>query len=467
MKKIHLFFLVIAVAALATGVFFLAQRQSVTTTDEAEESTSTEIEEPPVPDPVPAAAKDLVQQPSSTDALGGYDVLVADRGNNRLIELTPDKRIVWEYDFVLPKPGFGADDAFFADGGKTIIANLEEYQVIQQINYRDKSVVWTYGTPGVAGDAPGFLNTPDDAYQLPNGDVSVADIKNCRVIEISPEKKIVRQYGVTKTCGAADGLLNKPNGDTPLPNGHLLVSNIVGATLVELDENGKKIFSMKLPLRYPSDPQLTKAGNFLISDYSDPGKIIEITRGGNVVWEYAFTGGEQSLNRPSLAIELPNGNIMANDDFHHRLVVIDKQSKKIVWQYGVTGKPGNGPGQLNVPDGFDIIMRGPSFFSSTATAVTGPANGYPVGTVMKQRASLLNTAVRMSGFMLHDAGPYIVVSDESRGNITANDLPMSGISGTTLVSGQKYLFTGVLREKRLSSRNGYSFELLAPPAAMP
>jgi len=101
---------------------------------------------------------------------------------------------------------------------------------------------------------------------------------------------------------------------------------------------------------------LTRAGNFLISDYVRPGKIIEIGRDGSVVWEYTAKG-QGGLNHPSLAIELPNGNIMLNDDLNHRVIVVDKLTKIILWQYGVTGQRGSGAGYLAVPDGLDIIKE--------------------------------------------------------------------------------------------------------------
>jgi hypothetical protein len=99
---------------------------------------------------------------------------------------------------------------------------------------------------------------------------------------------------------------------------------------------------------------LTKANNFLVADYSRPGKIIEIKRDGTLVWEYA-AAAEGFLRRPSLAIELPNGNILANDDLNHRVIVIDKAAKKILWQYGSTAVSGAAAGQLSIPDGVDII----------------------------------------------------------------------------------------------------------------
>ena len=46
---------------------------------------------------------------------------------------------------------------------------------------------------------------------------------------------------------------------------------------------------------------------------------------------------------------------MANDDCNDRMVAIDAATGALVWQYGITGKPGIAPGELNTPDGFDLL----------------------------------------------------------------------------------------------------------------
>ena len=295
-----------------------------------------------------------VAQPSDAAALGGYDVLIADRGNNRLLLVSPEKKVLWEYDFAGLPPSHGADDAFFIDDGRRIIASLEHEQIVQIIDRASKALIWEYGQKGKRGSAAGLLDFPDDAYQLPGGDIIVADIRNCRILAIAPDKHVIRQAGVTGRCDRKAPFLASPNGDTPLANGDILVSTIRDHSLVELDADFKEVFRMQLPIRYPSDPQMTSAGNFLISSYTHPGRIIEIDRQGTVVWDYRAEG-EGGLNRPSLAIELPNGNILANDDLNHRIIVVEKASKKILWQYGVTGRRGDAPGYLHVPDGLDII----------------------------------------------------------------------------------------------------------------
>ena len=40
------------------------------------------------------------------------------------------------------------------------------------------------------------------------------------------------------------------------------------------------------------------------------------------------------LAGPSLGLPLPNGDILVNDDFNDRVIVIDPVTNRIVWQYG-------------------------------------------------------------------------------------------------------------------------------------
>ena len=471
MRKQFIAIVVIACFGIAAGAVILfsrtqskttfvsnSQNQQLTSNDsdnESQDSAPDGDEEPAPANPVPASPADISSLPTDTSALVGYNVLIADRGNNRLLEVTPDKKIIWQYQFNLPKMGLGADDSFFTDNGKSIIVNLEEYHVIEIIDYATKMVTWSYGVAGHPGSAAGYLNTPDDAYKLPNGDVTVADIKNCRILEIAPDKTIVRQYGQTGKCGNTSGLLDKPNGDTPLPNGHTFISNIVGRNLVELDSNWQQTFTMPLPVKYPSDPQATKAGNVLISDYSNPGQIVEVSKQGNVVWQFSGQDGDVKLNHPSLAIELPNGNILANDDLNHRVIVIDKQTKKIIWQYGVTGKPGNAYGQLNTPDGLDIIL--PSL-NQTVTPST-------VGTVSRHPQSYVNQTVTVAGYILQQQNGYAIFSDEAAGPIGPYDLPVVGTGVAGLATKQKYILQGILTYQGLtaSNNNPYHLELTAAP----
>jgi len=92
-----------------------------------------------------------------------------------------------------------------------------------------------------------------------------------------------------------------------------------------------------------------------VADYSKPGRIVIFNpKTGKATWEYSVASGERMLDHPSLALELPTGDVIVNDDARHRVLVIDRMTKEIVWQYGVTDTPGHAPGYLFYPDGMDI-----------------------------------------------------------------------------------------------------------------
>lgn len=303
--------------------------------------------------------------PSSAGAEAGAppfqgQLMIADRGNDRIIVVNNRKRVLWQFPskaHPAPPGGFYfPDDAFFTHGGTQIISNEEQNERIVQLSYPEGKLLWSYGHPGQTGSEPGYLHEPDDAYLWKNGNVSVADAQNCRILLISPQKKVLREFGDPAECThEPPRRLGSPNGDTPLANGDILVSEVNGSYIDEITPQGKLVWTLQLPISYPSDPQQLGPDLYLVVDYANPGGIYEFTRSGHIVWSYAPQSGNGRLNHPSLAERLPSGDIAVNDDYRHRVVIIDPKRKKIVWQYGVTGKPGRGPDHLKIPDGFDLL----------------------------------------------------------------------------------------------------------------
>jgi hypothetical protein len=116
---------------------------------------------------------------------------------------------------------------------------------------------------------------------------------------------------------------------------------------------------VQAPVSYPSDPQPLPGGRILLADYASPGHVVITDSRGDTLWRYGPSAGEGMLNHPSLALELPNGDIAVNDDYRQRVVVIDPRSNRIVWQYGHTEVSGTAPGYLNTPDGMDFVPSGP------------------------------------------------------------------------------------------------------------
>lgn len=274
-------------------------------------------------------------------------LMIADRNNNRIIVVTADKRILWQVGG-LRQP----DDAFFTPGGRSVITNEEFDDTLVEVALPSGKQIWRYGHSSVPGSSPGYLNSPDDAYRLPNGDTTVADIKNCRIVQLTPKGTVRRILGGSCTHDPPRGFAS-PNGDTPLPDGGLLVTEI-GGWIDRLDARGRLVWSVRSPVSYPSDAQLLPGGRILVAGFTTPGRIVILDRAGRITWSFGDTSGPNRLDRPSLAIMLPNGIIAATDDWNHRVILIDPKTKRIVWQYGHTGVPGSAPGYLSKPDGMDL-----------------------------------------------------------------------------------------------------------------
>jgi hypothetical protein len=286
--------------------------------------------------------------------------MIADRDNNRIIIVSPFKQIVWRFPRARDlRPGqqfAGPDDAFISADRRSIITNEEFSDTIAVVSMsRRGRITWEYGHRDVQGSGPGFLAHPDDAYLLSNRQVQVADIINCRVAWLAPTKRIVRSIGTAGNCGHdPPHALLSPNGDTPLRDGGVLVTEI-GGWIDRFSRTGALDWSIKTPTDYPSDAQLLPSGNVLVAGFNTPGRIDILTPSGRTTWTYLRSSGPGALDRPSIAVMLPNGMIAATDDWNHRVVVIDPKTKRIVWQYGHDGAPGNAPGYLRKPDGLELL----------------------------------------------------------------------------------------------------------------
>lgn len=292
----------------------------------------------------------------------GGRLLIADRGNDRLVLLNTQNQVVWNYPSAKAPPPAGSfyfpDDAFFAKHGTEIISNQEQNETLVILGFPSGKVLWTYGHPHQPGQQPGYLYEPDDAYLLKNGQITVADADNCRILFINPNGSVASQVGQSLNCVHQPGVsLGSPNGDTPLADGNVLVSEITGSWISEYTPQGKLVWTVHVPIGYPSDPQQLGPDLYLVANYSQPGGFIEFTRQGQVVYRYQPPSGQGEMDQPSLAELLPSGVIMANDDYRDRMVAIDPDTQALVWQYGVSDHPGTAPGMLNIPDGFDLLMN--------------------------------------------------------------------------------------------------------------
>lgn len=288
----------------------------------------------------------------------GVNIYICDSKNNRIIEVNPQKQIIWQM------TGIKDPDDVQVYKKNRLIVNEEKYSKVIEINTQTKKIIWSYGHLGVPGAAPGYLGRyVDDSFKLPNGNVLITDAANMRAIAVNQLKQIVWQYGVAGVQSNNVGYLNAPNDAMPQTNGSILMTNIGNHKAIDINQNTKNIqWIVNIPESYPSDALILPNGNILSTDWVNPGKIQEITRTGVVVWQYQPTG-INTLNHPSSTQVLPNGNYLVVDDHNDRIFVLNPKTKQIVWQYGITRQAGSSFNMLNDPSGvaLAIPMESPAF----------------------------------------------------------------------------------------------------------
>jgi len=145
-----------------------------------------------------------LSDPNSAEFLDNGNVLIADEGNNRVIEVSTDGTLVATY-----TAGGTLSGAAFASrlpNGNTLIADANNSRAVE-VDPTD-TVVWEYVTNTETGSNTTPL--PTRAVRLASGNTLIADQLNHRVIEVTPDKQIVFQQGQLNVPGNGDNMLNGP-----------------------------------------------------------------------------------------------------------------------------------------------------------------------------------------------------------------------------------------------------------------
>lgn len=176
-----------------------------------------------------------LRYPNDIELLENGHFLVTDRNNDRVIEITPQGEVLWQYG-VLNRP----HNADRLSNGNTLICNSEE-DLIVEVNPQGK-VVWEFG-----GD---LLNWPRDADRLPDGNTLVTDSRNGRVLTVTPAGKVIWSY-----TG-----LGLPYEADALSNGNILIADNNHKRVIEVNPGGEVVWSFR---NFPDDyPDTLQNGDF-------------------------------------------------------------------------------------------------------------------------------------------------------------------------------------------------------------
>ncbi|HEX4618647.1 MAG TPA: hypothetical protein VH135_02895 [Steroidobacteraceae bacterium] len=320
------------------------------------------------------AASPLAAAQGAFNEPGNY--LIADQFNNRVIEVEPNGRVVWQ--FGLGPTDFSASSIIGCNdaqrvGALTLMAGTgtpggqpeapactnaggcPDNRVLL-VNH-DGRIVWQYGQFGVAGSDPGLLNTPVQNTWLPDRHILITDQANERIIEVNLAKQIVWQYGMTGVVGNGPGQLNNPNCAELLENGHILICDENNNRAIEVTRAGNIVWqygsgdpSVNDPVSGVAFASRLPEGHTLITD-SNHARIVEIDRNKNVVWEY-FTNTDPNSNQrggtgplPTRAVRLSNGHTLISDQYNHRVIEVTPD-KRIVRTFGKINSLGYSTGSV-------------------------------------------------------------------------------------------------------------------------
>jgi hypothetical protein len=312
------------------------------------------------------------------------DILIADQFNNRVIEIKPNGKIVWQFglgpnDFS-PQSIIGVNDAqrvgpftLMAGTGtpRGVIPQASNGAADNRVILVDPfgDIVWQYGQFGQAGDGPDLLNTPVQSTWLPSAHVLITDQGNNRIIEVNLDKKIVWSFPVPSDTNAADQL-NSPNSAELLENGHVLIGDLNNNRVIEVTRGDKivKTFTAGGTVSAIAFANRLPNGDTLLTD-SGNARIVEVNANDKVVWQYFTDTDPLSIAAPlpTRAVRLENGNTLISDQFNNRVIEVNK-AKKIVANYGLPLDNGN-----NV--GYDLINTQDGLYAPYDAKVVGDYTG--------------------------------------------------------------------------------------------
>jgi hypothetical protein len=184
-------------------------------------------------------AQSRLNHPRSARLLANGNYLIADQYNQRLVEISPDNQIVWEFhqEELTASPQYAEE----LPGGDILFVDALLNRVTQIS--RKGQVRWYYGSAlkGQQRVRQDRLFGPSFATHLANGNTLIADTRHHRVVEVDQQGHTVWEY-----IGHARSNRLNPTSVRRLDNGHTLINFFNHTKLVELNPEKQCVWSFTL-----------------------------------------------------------------------------------------------------------------------------------------------------------------------------------------------------------------------------
>jgi hypothetical protein len=220
-------------------------------------------------------------------------------GPATVVEMTPDKNVVWKYE-AKPKAGYAGRIEIHAfqrlDDGRTMVAESGNARIVEV----DKD-------GKVAVEVPLTVEHPNPhrdtrmARKLANGNYLVCHEGDGKVREYSPVGKVVWTYtldlgGRPRSPGhGPEGHGTEVYGAVRLSNGNTLIACGNGNRVIEVTPDVKTVWELKqdelsgIKLAWVTTLHVKENGNIIVGNCHagpDNPQLIEVTRDKKVVWTF-------------------------------------------------------------------------------------------------------------------------------------------------------------------------------------
>jgi DNA-binding beta-propeller fold protein YncE len=292
-------------------------------------------------------------------AVDSGKLIIADTGNNRIEEFTTA--------YASPQVGGAAGSGpgqFNNPQGLAVNASTHEIEVADERNTRIErlSSALAYEAQFTSAGYSGLvLNTPVEIATDAQHHVWIADTGNSRIVEVDPTGQMIRAIGANGGAGGASnapGAFNYPLSVAVAPNGDLYVADSKNCRIEHFTGSGTYLSSFGTcglgqgQLKEPSGVAVSSDGQTIYVADRSANRISVFTAGGMFVANWGREGGNGSagsgagwFNFPESVAVLPDGNIVVVDRGNNRVEVLDPSGN---WLRTIGG-PGSSLGLFNVP----------------------------------------------------------------------------------------------------------------------
>ncbi|WP_435347788.1 aryl-sulfate sulfotransferase [Haloarchaeobius sp. HRN-SO-5] len=310
-----------------------------------------------------------------------------DEFEGRVIEVTPDGEVVWEYDapnsrvfdvellengnvlasIATQRSDAACPDEYTNDGHPGCVQNR-----VVELDYETKEEVWNYSWYDV------FVHNHEvhDADRLPSGETAIIDMGNNRAFTVDAEGEITwewharphlgegsdfdAEYGAPAYTGPENDWTHMNDIDL-LDNGNFQMSIRNFDVVIEVDRETKAVVGVvgepgNHSYLYEQHNPMRLNGTVLVAD-SENDRVVEYdVETGERVWEYG-----QGVLWPRDADRLANGHTLITDTFNDRVIELNEEGE-VVWQYGGMSMP-YAADRLGTPEETQVDATGESLES--------------------------------------------------------------------------------------------------------